>query len=56
MRFIFATWPDVEYQAVVLTHEGVQDRLLSYAFTIKLKKGELDEYVKKGHITKRKRK
>jgi len=56
VRFIFATWPEVEYQAVVLTHERVEDRLLSYAFTRKLKKGELKEYVEKGHISKEKNK
>lgn len=48
MRFIFATWPSVDYQAVVLTHEGAKDRLISYAFTKELPDGFMQEYVNKG--------
>lgn len=49
---IFATFPEAEYQAVVLTHDNVKDRLLSYSFTKKLRKGELKEYVEIGYINR----
>ena len=49
MRFVFATWPEVDYQGVVLGHEKARDRLLSFAFTQVLPKGFLDHYVTEGY-------
>lgn len=48
MRFIFATWPNVDYQAQVLTQEGAKDRLISYAFIPELPDGFMQQYVDKG--------
>jgi len=56
VRFIFAAWPSVSYQGVVLTHEGAEDRLLSYAFTRELEEGYLQEYVTEGYGPERPRK
>lgn len=50
VRLIFATWPAVVYQGVVLTHEKAEDRLLSFVFTKELQDGELRTYVEQGWI------
>ena len=50
MRFVFAQWPEVQYQGIVLTHEGANDRLLSYAFTRELNDSFLSEFVSKGYV------
>lgn len=56
MKIIFATWAEVEYQAVVLTHEGANDRLISYAFLRELPNGFIDRYVERGWGPSRKKK
>lgn len=56
MYFIFAAWPTVSYQSAVLTYEGAEDRLLSYAFTRELPLGYLEEYVNQGYGPERPRK
>lgn len=52
MRLIFATWPEVEYQAVVLTYEKAEDRLISYAFARELPEQFMEEYIKRGCATR----
>lgn len=56
MRIIFATFPDAEYQAVVLTHEKANDRLLSYAFLRELSNRHLKKYIERGWGPTRKKK
>lgn len=48
MRFIFATWPEVEYQAKVLTKGGGRSRLVSYFFSRDMRHSSFVQYVKTG--------
>ncbi len=48
MRIVFATWPDVEYQAKVLTRQGAASRLVSYFFSRDMKHSSFVQYVKTG--------
>ena len=48
MRFIFATWPEVEYQAKVLTRTCARSRLVSYYFSRDMKHSSFVQYVKTG--------
>lgn len=48
MRIIFAQWPEVLYQSLVLTDLNARDRLVSYHFSRKLPDPFMEKYVKKG--------
>jgi hypothetical protein len=55
MKIVLASWPDVLYQAVVLTYEKYDNRLVSYAFLKELPEEFLSQYVERGYGPTRKK-
>lgn len=48
MRILFATWPNVAYQAEALTDMGANNRLVSYFFSRDMKHSSFKQYAKTG--------
>jgi hypothetical protein len=53
MICLFATWPEVTYQGLVLTRMGARNRLISYFYLRDAPKDTLKRYAREGFVISR---